>query len=264
MNISIKSLLGVWADLIYDQHCGVCKSATKPGQVVCDHCDPRFRFSPHLSLLDYPYCKSCGEPLLEASIVVCEQCKLFPLQNRHVRSIWSYTEGIEEIICAYKYADARSLASFLAESIVSVIFAGAFPPEARYNWNLILPLPSTLESLAKRGFSPVGELSKNIGARLKCPISLTALKSIGKHPLQASLKPIERVTHIKKKFEADRSVVNRKQILLIDDVITSGASVAGSTLALFNAGALSVDVVTLARSEIFSLTRGEIYKRTRR
>jgi predicted amidophosphoribosyltransferase len=86
---------------------------------------------------------------------------------------------------------------------------------------------------------------------------------LGNHPLQASLSPNERLKHLKRKFRAERKIVSQKSILLIDDVITSGASITGTTLALLEAGAAEIDVISICRSDLFSSLRHSLAKKSR-
>jgi len=182
---------------------------------------------------------------------------------RYTRSIWEYTDTAESLICAFKYGHSRSLGDILADTAVEAIQSGIYPPDARYNWNLVLPLPSMLSSLKQRGFSPVGEIVKRTSRKLKLPFALLALETCGNHPAQASLSPIERLRHIKKKYRASAKQVAGKKILLIDDVITSGASAIGATISLLEAGATTVDLLSLCRSNLFAQLRGELWRKTK-
>ena len=255
----LQELIRTAKNLIYENRCGVCKSPTLKETTVCNACDPRTTLLAHSYLLTPPYCLKCGESLNTDARDICDNCILYPLPIDYIRSIWSYASTTESLICALKYRNSRALAQFLAQVATISIKAGAYPPTARYNWNLILPLPSTSSSLGQRGFSPVAEVVKGLSGSLKLPYSLLSLKTVGKHPLQASLPPIERLKHINGKFRAATKTVTRKHVLLVDDVITSGSSIIGAATCLLDSGATSVDCLSICRSELFSQLREKIY-----
>ena len=256
----LQELYHIAKDLIYENRCAVCRTPTHTAEIVCKLCNPINTLLPHSQLLIPPYCVRCGESLQIGSNNLCQNCNLYPLAIRYIRSIWAYTDTAESLICAYKYGNSRSLATFLAAVSASAIQSGIYPPEARYNWNLILPLPSTYSTLRQREFSPVGKIVKSLSVNLNLPFSSLALEAVGNHPPQASLSPVERLKHIKAKFRASSRLVSEKKVLLVDDVITSGASLIGSAVCLLEAGAESVDALSLCRSELFSQLRREIFR----
>lgn len=105
----------------------------------------------------------------------------------------------------------------------------------------------------------MAEIVKLLSKNLKIPSSLLGLKTIGTHPAQASLSPNERLKHIKGKFKATAKTVANKRLLLIDDVITSGASIVGATTALLESGAANIDCLSICRSDLFTQLRQEIH-----
>lgn len=255
----LSELLRAALELVFETRCGVCYAPTQEESSVCTLCNPTRNLLTHSNLLSTEFCIRCGESVLNSTQTICQSCYLYPTPIDYLRSVWSYVDTAESLICAYKYANSRQLAPFLANTIVSEIKRGAFPPVARFSWDIVLPVPSTEESLRLRTFSPVGELVKIIATELKLPYSLLALKVIGKHPAQASLPPGDRLKHIKRKFLASRTLIKDRRILLIDDVITSGASVIGSAIALKKADAKRIDCFSLCRSDLFRSIRREVF-----
>lgn len=255
----LKELYSTATNLIYENTCGVCKLPTANEFNVCSSCDPRKTLLAHSFLLTPPYCLKCGECLSVETSSLCQNCILYPLPIDHIRSIWSYTGAAESLICAFKYKNSRTLSNFFVELLVTSLKSGSYPPAARYNWDLILPLPSTSSSLAKRGFSPIGEVVKGVSKKLNTPYSLLSLRTVGDHPPQASLSPNLRLKHMEEKFSATAKVIRKKNLLLIDDVITSGASIVGASTALLKAGASRIDCLSICRSELFSQMRRDIY-----
>jgi predicted amidophosphoribosyltransferase len=193
----------------------------------------------------------------------CEDCELYPMPFQFVRSLWRYSGTVEDLVCSYKYRDGLNLRSFFVDSLLSEINKGAFPISSRYSWSLILALPSTQESLARRGYSPVGEIAKRLALTLKLSYSPLALWTTKNYAPQATLRKEERLLNIWRKYKANPAKVRGQSVLLLDDVITTGASIAGATVALQAAGARSVDILSLARSDLFSLIRRELSEKIR-
>jgi len=255
------SLISELFNLLFPETCHCCE---RIGPRLCGECRPQ----PFLGeqLLLGRYCLICGESLLPASqleeLELCIHCRLMPLPKEVLlRSIWRYSERTERPIKALKYAGKYQLAGFFQETLIGAIRAGAFPVERRWSWDLLLAVPSTDSALRNRGYGHMVLIARPLARALKLPFSPFALTTYGKHPQQASLKIEERLKHLSRKFRADEQVVRGKHVLLIDDVITTGASVIGSALALLGAGALSVDILSIARTEHFSISRASLYER---
>jgi predicted amidophosphoribosyltransferase len=239
-------------DLLFPPVCGLCdrESALK----LCEKCLPNP--FPGEQLLAQSFCNQCGEPGEK-----CIECKVFPLPEEvSIRSLWRYSERVEHLIKGFKYGGRYHLAGVLAGYLCSAIRNGAFPAERRYHWTSVATVPSTDLSIAERGYGHAWLIAREVAKKLKIRPDPFALSVRGDHPRQVSLKYEERLKHLHRKFVAKPHVGER--VLLIDDVITSGASVLGASLALLRQGALFVDVITLARTEHFQSGRYELYKKS--
>ncbi|MCB0358490.1 MAG: ComF family protein, partial [Bdellovibrionales bacterium] len=123
------------------------------------------------------------------------------------------------------------------------------------SWDVVVGLPSAAARAAARGYSPVALVARKTARLLGIPYSGTALTSVGARAPQVSLTTLERVRNCRGAFRAVPRLVNNKQILLIDDVVTTASSITGATEAMLEQGAVAVDVLTIARSRRFHAHR---------
>lgn len=157
----------------------------------------------------------------------------------------------------YKYgikrAAARSIALCLAEAAFSL--AGEQKADCCRIWDMLLPVPASKAALRKRGFNHIGLISKSLAKLLQVPADLFTLYSAKERAAQAGLLLADRPGNAENAFLARERRVKGKRILLIDDVITSGATAAAAAHALLDAQASSVDLLTFARSPHFQKNR---------
>lgn len=250
-------------DFLYPPRCAVCRrsasSAADPFGTLCNECNPtqlpvvnddlwaRARISKSDG-----YCERCGEALLASKdeFSECVSCLLHPLQADSTRSVFRYTGRVEKVIKALKYGKRFSLAATLASSLAEAIRNSKLP-----HCDYIVPLPSAKPALQRRGFSHTTLLARALSRQLKIPLRLRALYSSGSRPQQVGLHLEARFSNARGAYSACPKRVAGKSILLVDDVLTTGASVDAAALALRTAGASSVYVFTLARSHQFALNR---------
>lgn len=120
---------------------------------------------------------------------------------------------------------------------------------ASNNFNLIIPMPSSKISLSKRLYFPTGIISREIiKINPNLRISYNSLNLDKKHKPQAELKLKERFKNAKQGWQVNCAKVEGRNILLIDDVITTGASLHYSSIELLKSGANSVSALALARA----------------
>jgi ComF family protein len=193
----------------------------------------------------------------QISYTACLSCLLFPPPFRYLRSAFTYDKRIELVIKAFKYrghfALYHRLSHVLAQTIIGLAESLQAKPEEL--WDLIIPVPSSTTTLRSRGFNHMGIVSKKVSRLVDIPISLRALCSLGTRKAQAGLSLSERVSNLDGAFRAQISLVQEKNILLLDDIITSGETLWAAASELKACGAAEIDSVTLARSQRFKRNR---------
>ena len=138
-----------------------------------------------------------------------------------------------------------TLTNYLGELMLRQIIAckwDQMPSETK-----VIPIPPDRKRLIRRGFNPAGILSRLLAKRIKRELCLDGLRLRHELPVTKGLSHQGRQGRLKDAFEARRSKIAESPVLLVDDVMTSGATVRAASQSLLKAGAASVSVAVLAR-----------------
>ena len=186
-------------------------------------------------------CWRCGRTRLYA-VPICESClhPSFPLQQ--VRAPLTYHEPATRIIHEMKYKGLFALAKPLAH-----IMAASWP-DWEQNPDMIVPIPLHRRRQRRRGFNQSALLAFHLGQQIDIPVNEQAMKRVKPTSPQIGLNPVERSENVRDAFFADSHLVKNKQILLIDDVYTTGATMSAAADALLASGAAGVSAYCLARA----------------
>ena len=197
--------------------------------------------------IDGPICSRCGfpfptiaRPAEAGGQRLCASCLSHEPPFTRSRQ-WGYYEGtLREAIHKFKYEGKTALAEPLGDWLAAL---------ASKECHLIIPVPLHKRRLRERGFNQSLLLAKRLGRALKLPVDYQSLIRTRPTPPQINLSREERLRNVRGAFAiGDRSKVSGRSILLIDDVITSGATVGECARTLLKAGAASVEVLALARA----------------
>jgi len=209
-----------------------------------------------------PVCRTClAKPVPLEAEYFCVQCRSpfrnrFPLDEqgrcalcrRGVRgfeaaySFGFYEDELRELIQLFKYGRVPTLAKPLGR-----LLALALPREQSFD--LIVPMPLHWRKRWQRGFNQSALLAHEIGRRIHVPVR-NALRRVRNTATQAGLTNAKRRLNVSGAFRAKRAAaLTGKRILLVDDVMTTGATAASGARALKRAGAREVVLLTLARAD---------------
>ena len=207
--------------------------------------------------LSGPACARCGDtlstPASEPVAALCRACRLAPPPFVRAVAYGLYQDRMKAAIHALKYdrlhPAARDLGRMLAAAITQL--AGEAPAEM-----LVIPVPLHRAKHAERGFNQARSLAAEALAFLrkshpdwKLTLASSTLMRLRPTESQAGLTPRQRRLNLRGAFTvADHSAVTMKHVLLVDDILTTGATARSAALALQRAGAASVWVATLARA----------------
>ena len=145
--------------------------------------------------------------------------------------------------------------------IAGELLAKAYPYlEFNEAFDFVLAIPSSKKNLRLRGFNQCDILAKCLAKYLSIPFQRKGIIHIKPINSQASLSHHERLSNVNNAFYANPKICFNKNILLIDDVVTTGATSQSAALTLLNSGAKSVSLLSLIRSDTWNGFRGELYK----
>lgn len=218
-------------DWLYPPRCAGCDTH---GFRWCEDCQAD---SPRLP---NELCSSCGTPHKAGS--VCEQCKKYPPNYDGVRSWAVFEEPLTKAIVRLKYKRDLGLGEILSRSLIGML--------DKIDWqiDLVIPVPLGKARLSERGYNQAAILAKPLALSLKLGYLPNALHRIRETKSQVGLSLRDRRENVAGAFEAERHLVAGKCILLVDDVMTTGATLDECAKALKFAGVKQVFGITLART----------------
>ncbi len=225
-------------DAVLPPQCLSCSAIVDtPGQ-LCGTCFGRFTF------ITPPHCGVCGLPLDQTVTedLICGACVADRPVYGRARAVFIYNEHSRPLVLKLKHGDRTDMAVHLAKWLCRAgaeILAGA---------DLLAPVPLHRWRLLMRAYNQSALLARAVGGLAAIPVAADTLVRIKRTPPQGGLSRRERQRNVAKAFAVreSRDIVN-KRIVLVDDVLTSGATANACALALIQAGAKAVDVLALAR-----------------
>lgn len=212
------------------QDCLLCAAASED-QLLCAAC------AADLPRLPPTTCPCCALPTPNGEI--CGRCLNKAPNFDTALAAYHYDFPLDKLVQAFKYGHRLALGDYFGRQLAERCQDIAV--------DLIIPLPLHRERLRERGFNQALELARPIGARLNRPINATHCQRVRHTPAQANLPWRERVKNIRGAFHCTADL-SGKRILLIDDVMTTGASLDECARTLKLHGAQSVAVAVVARA----------------
>ena len=246
--VAQKSLLERILDWLYPNRCGVCHRFCD--DAICQDCKNKW------SLIAPPYCLWCGrpfEPRAKAS-PLCGMCLQGRYKFDYARSVVIY-EGVgRETVHAFKFNRkprlAQPIGELMAEAMKRFLDGdnGLLPSP----WQLpsmLLPVPLHPKTQRHRGYNQAALLAEVVGQILDIPVETKILAQTQPMKPQATLVEKERWENVKGAFEVTKPELVRGQIVVVvDDVMTTGATLNECAKALKGAGARQVYCLTFART----------------
>ncbi|PYE42066.1 ComF family protein [Rhizobium sp. PP-F2F-G20b] len=229
------------ADLLYPPVCRGCGRFVQRHAAVCPACWASLRLieRPFCEVLGVPFSHDLGRGILSADAIAN------PPPFTRLRSVAIHMGIARDLVHALKYTDRTDLAPMMAAWMLR---AGEGAVEAA---DAIVPVPLHKYRLWSRRFNQSAELARALARLSGRPMLATALVRQRRTVRQVGLGATQRQDNVRGAFtvtEAGRSLVFGRHIVLVDDVYTTGATVAAATRALKRAGAREVTVLTFARA----------------
>jgi ComF family protein len=243
-------LLQFWRaarDICFPPVCLICNKglATRSSggyfHSLCADC------SSSINLLREPLCSSCGRQFPDAagSSHLCGNCLQTTLHFARARSIVRYDGVMAQAIQSFKYGHNTA-----ALPVFAALNNQLHPLQNQPIPDLIIPVPLARQRLQKRGFNQALLLARAFFPEMKHIISIDVLARRRETAPQTGLNGRARRKNIKGAFAAAGGKVTGKQILLVDDVFTTGTTVQECAKVLRRSGAREVQVLTLARADL--------------
>lgn len=228
-------------ELVYPASCIACRRATAQTHVLCAQCWSRMPF------IERPYCERLGTPFeqdLGPGIISPDAFANPPVYFR-ARAVARFEDGpVRELVHRLKYGDRLELALPLGRWMAR---AGA---ELLAEANLLVPVPLHRKRLFSRRFNQAAALAQEISKLSGVAWDPLVLLRVKPTAPQVGLTRSQRADNVQGAFavsQLGREAVRGKRIVLVDDVMTSGATANAAARILLRAGAVRVDIVVFAR-----------------
>jgi len=244
--IAALSWLGSRAlDALLPPHCLTCDSPVASQGTQCGGCFAG------LSFVSAPWCDRCGVPFPHEAAgqptsegLLCPACVAVSPAFEAARAALRYDDGARRLVLPFKHSDRTEMAAPLARHMART--GGALLARA----DLLVPVPLHWRRLLKRRYNQAGLLAARLARIAGKPQVPDVLRRLRATPPLAEHGAAERAALLEAAFTVPRNraqLVAGRRILLIDDVMTSGATAEGCVIALLEAGAAAVDVLAAAR-----------------
>ena len=237
----LKHLLTGLCDLVYPPHCLICKThvlTSSPGDILCLNCQKNL--VPNIP----PFCPKCSRHLENIQHPKCRECTKNDPQFDFVWAACLYKDPLKHLIYQFKYNQKPYLSKLFIQYIGN--FVQIYHLDIK-QFDIIVPVPLFPSRLRERGYNQSELLAELIAFKYHTNLSLANLVRIRNTEHQTFLTEKERWTNIRGAFRIVNSAkFSGKNILIIDDLLTTGATVSNAAGVLKDAGAQTVGVLTLA------------------
>jgi ComF family protein len=226
-------------DTLYPPTCLACRAATDGHGALCPRCWNAMRF------IERPFCERLGTPFEHdlGQGLISPQAMADPPAFGRARAVARFEDGpARTLVHRLKYSDRAELARPIARWMAR---AGA---DVLADADLLAPVPLHALRLWRRRFNQAAALTAEISRQTGKPCDLAALRRVKATRSQVGLSRAQRAENVQGAFRVvENGAVRGRNIVLVDDVLTSGATANAASRALLRAGAKRVDVLVFAR-----------------
>jgi len=236
LRAGIDAAIGV----VYPPSCIACHAAVGEAQALCAKCWAGIGFieRPYCERLGTPFAVDLGEGLLSPAAIAD------PPVFERARAVCRFDGTARELVHKLKYGDRLELALTLGRMMTQ---AGR---ELLSDADILVPVPLHRTRLWTRRFNQAAALARIVSRLSGTPLDPTVLARVKRTRQQIGLTQAQRADNLQGAFKVPagaRPGVEGRRVLLVDDVLTTGATVNAAARALLRAGAVRVDVLTFAR-----------------
>ena len=209
-----------------------CAGCDRPGSLLCEACRDS------LPLIDARHaCPRCGAPDGRGP---CEECGDAPSFVAHVRCVGLLEAPLSRVLTVYKDAGERRLALLLGDMVAELLAEWADWAEA------LVPIPATVTAVSRRGFDHARLIADAVSRASGIPVVQALVCAAGRD--QRGLGRTERRANVGSAFGVREGVRPPAHVLLLDDVLTTGATLDSAARTLLDAGAEEIRAMTVARA----------------
>jgi competence protein ComFC len=241
MAVAKLELLRGITSLFYPPVCTVCSESIEWGEYLCLDCQAKApRITP-------PFCERCSEPFSGAisSDFECANCAHRRLYFEAAVAVYRSRGVVRHVIHQFKYGHQMHLCRPVGEWLCTALYDERL---SRRQFDMIVPVPLHPARQRERGFNQAGLLAKLLSERISVPVK-PLLQRTRYTTTQTAFDRSERMENLRGAFRLRRKAdVRGWRVLLVDDVLTTGATLSECARVLKKAGAVSIYAATAARA----------------
>lgn len=222
---------------IIKQPCALCQaSATSNDYALCEACLDTLPYT------DNNCCAQCATPIpvsTNGKNNICGHCLKQPPYFDATYALMRYQFPLDKLLQHYKYNEALYLSQAFGRLMTEQLYLT--------NIDVIVPMPLHINRLKARGFNQSSEIAKVMSKLTNIPLDLAGCEKVKDRPPQASMAYKDRIKNMKKAFVCTKSYTDL-HVAIVDDVMTTGATLNELSKMLKQAGAAHISCYVLARA----------------
>ncbi len=240
-----RQVAGKTLDLLLPPLCLSCDAVVGADRTLCPACWGQIHF------IAPPFCACCGAPfdVPVGDGMLCGSCLNEPPHFKAARAAMLYDDASKRLVLSFKHSDrthpAKGLAAWIGRAGAEFLAAADY----------IVPVPLHRWRLFKRRYNQAALLAQALGEIAEKPVLVDALQRLRPTPIQGHKGRKERQENVRGAFGFNprySNIIKGKTVILVDDVLTTGATVNECSRVLLKAGAETANILTLARVRGFS------------
>lgn len=234
----VKQWLEAFINILFPRICFFCSRKLHTKGFLCQHCLEKIAF------LTPPLCKRCAIPLRPPLEQLCNSCKNKPYPYERLISITYYREPLVTLLHLFKYNQYDFLKDFFSSLIAAHLKKWGFNCAS---FDCIVSVPSHPLRVREREYNQTGLLAESLAEKLNLSFKKDILQCIQYHKSQTKVPLSKRLTNTEGIFSTQKDL-RRMRILLLDDVVTTGATISECSKVLKTHGAEHITVLTLTKA----------------
>jgi ComF family protein len=243
--VIVRSALDALSSVLFPAPCRICGAILTNASLIpiCRPCLDGFLPVPH------PMCQCCGRPFVsqvaaDAIQPLCRLCRQNFFAFQRARSFGIYDDALSSAVVLLKYEGVKRLGEWFAARLAEMVERDPNSWQA----DLVVPVPLHPDRLRERGYNQAEMIARPLAKRLGLKFGSYLLVRTRPRPPQLVLSRTERWTSVRGAYATrEGAAVDNLRVLLLDDVLTTGATLDSCSRALKKAGAKAVLALTVAR-----------------
>lgn len=225
--------------MLYPQTCYFCGKISK--DCMCLECRQKVEY------IEEPRCKKCGKPIRYEEQEYCHDCTQHIFYYEQGMSIWLHKGPVRWSVYQFKYHNRRIFAEFYTEEWWRIYGNKLM----EWSIDVIIPVPLHRKRRRRRGYNQSEILAKELGKRCNIPVDTNSvIRTVNTRP-QKELNNKERQKNLRSAFDVTKYWKNAKNVLLIDDIYTTGNTIDSIARLLKQKGAEKVYFLTISIGQGF-------------